>query len=90
MVTDYLNLNLERCSNLSFVEKAVRTPGQIEDLCDLLAEDWVGLGNVREMGDATQKFFRSEMEKTWGSKHLSVLSEDEATKWVMGVSIPQK
>ena len=38
------------------------------------------------MGDATQKFFRAEMEKTWGAKHLSVFSEEEAGKWVMGVS----
>ena len=66
-------------------EAANRTPGQIEDLCDLLAEDWVTLGSVREMGDATQKFFRAEMEKSWGEKHLCVFSEEEAKKWVLGV-----
>ena len=37
------------------------------------------------MGDATQKFFRAEMERTWGSKHLSVFSEEEAGKWILGV-----
>ena len=67
-------------------ESESRKPGQIEDLCDLLAEDWVSLGSVREMGDATQRFFRAEMEKSWGEKHLSVFSEDEAKKWVLGVS----
>ena len=66
-------------------EAANRTPGQIEDLCDLLAEDWVTLGSVREMGHATQKFFRAEMEKSWGEKHLCVFSEEEAKKWVLGV-----
>ena len=66
-------------------EAESRKPGQIEDLCDLLAEDWVSLGSVREMGDATQKFFRAEMEKTWGEKHLCVFSEEEAKKWVLGV-----
>ena len=66
-------------------EAESRKPGQIEDLCDLLAEDWVSLGSVREMGDATQKFFRAEMEKSWGEKHLCVFSEEEAKKWVLGV-----
>ena len=66
-------------------EAESRKPGQIEDLCDLLAEDWISLGSVREMGDATQKFFRAEMEKTWGEKHLGMFSEEEAKKWVLGV-----
>ena len=66
-------------------EAESRKPGQIEDLCDLLAEDWISLGSVHKMGDATQKFFRAEMEKTWGEKHLCVFSEEEAKKWVLGV-----
>ena len=70
---------------LLLLESESRKPGQIEDLCDLLAEDWVSLGSVREMGDATQRFFQAEMEKLWGEKHLSVFSEDEAKKWVLGV-----
>ena len=38
----------------------------IEDLTDLLAEDWVKLGAIREMGADTERFFGQEMEKTWG------------------------
>ena len=60
----------------------------IEDLTDLLAEDWAKLGAVKEMGADTERFFRQEMEKTWGAKHLAVFSEEEARKWVLGVSIP--
>ena len=71
------------CSLLT--EAANRMPGQIEDLCNLLAEDWVALGSVHEMGDATQKFFRAEMEKSWGEKHLCIFSEEEAKKWVLGL-----
>ena len=59
----------------------------IEDLTDLLAEDWARLGAVKEMGADTEQFFRQEMEKTWGAKHLAVFSEEEARKWVLGVSI---
>ena len=59
----------------------------IEDLTDLLAEDWVKFGAVKEMGDHTEWFFRQEMEKMWGEKHLAVFSEEEAHKWVLGVSI---
>ena len=44
-----------------------------------------GSGSVCEIGDATQKFFRVEMEKSWGEKHLCVFSEEEAKKWVLGV-----
>ena len=74
--------------SILFLEKASRTPGQIEDLCDLLAEDWAKLGTVREMGLDTSRFFRQELEKTWGSKHLAMLDEEEARTWVLGVSIP--
>ena len=59
----------------------------IEDLTDLIAEDWASLGSVREMGSTTAKFFHQEMEETWGSKHLAVFSEDEAKNWILGVSI---
>ena len=63
----------------------MREPGQIEDLTDLLAEDWAQLGRVREMGGNTQKFFQQEMEHTWGQKHLAIFPEDEAQKWVLRV-----
>ena len=62
-------------------------PGNIEVLTDLLAEDWAKLGSVKEMGEKTQKFFREELEKTWGAKHLAVFSEEEAKSWLLGVSI---
>ena len=61
----------------------------IEDLTDLLAEDWASLGSVREMGSTTAKFFRQEMEATCQpvlTKHLVVFSEDEAKNWILGVS----
>ena len=67
-------------------EKEARTPGHVEDLCDLLAKDWASMGSVREMGVDTAHFFRQEMERTWGSKHLAVLDEEEAKNYVLGVS----
>ena len=65
-----------------FSEVANQTPGQIEDLCDLLVEDWKSLGSVHKMGLDTQKFFHSELERSWGSGHLTVLDEEEAGKWL--------
>ena len=64
-----------------------QNPGNIEVLTDLLAEDWAKLGSVKEMGEKTQRFFREELEKTWGSKHLAMLSEEEAKNWLLGVSV---
>ena len=64
-----------------------RKPGTIEDLTDLLAEDWSQLGSVRDLGAGNKRFFREELEKTWGQKHLAVLDEEEAQKWLLGVSI---
>ena len=61
--------------------------GNIEDLTDLLAEDWVKLVTTREMGEQTAKFFRTEMENTGGTKHLAVFDEEEAHHWVLGVGI---
>ena len=68
-------------------KEAAHMPGQIEDLTDLLEEDWKSLGSVREMGLDMAKFFRKELEKTWGSKHLAILDETEAGNWVMGVGV---
>ena len=59
-------------------EKKNRTPGQIENLTDLLAEDWSALGSVREMGLDTSKFFHEELEKSWESAHLAVFDGEEA------------
>ena len=63
-----------------------RQPGSIEDLTDLLAEDWSQLGSVRDLGAGNKRFFREELEKSWGQKHLAVLDEEEAQKWLLGVS----
>ena len=41
-----------------------REARNIDDLTDLLAEDWAKLGATREMGEKSQKFFRTEMENT--------------------------
>ena len=49
-------------------------------------EDWAQHGSTREMGEKTAKFFRTEMENTWGQKHLAVFDEEEAHNWVLGVS----
>ena len=69
-----------------FILIAERSPGTIEDLTDLIAEDWSQLGSVRDMGNANKRFFRAEMERTWGQKHLAVLDEEEAQKWLLGVT----
>ena len=63
-----------------------RKPGTIEDLTDLLAEDWGQLGSVRDLGAGNKRFLREELERTWGQKHLAVLDEEEAQKWLLGVS----
>ena len=64
-----------------------REAGNIEDLTDLLAEDWSQLGSTHEMGEKTAKFFWMELENTWGSKHLAVFDKEEACNWILGVSI---
>ena len=64
-----------------------REAGNIEDLTDLLGEDWSQFGSTCEMGKKTAKFFRMELENTWGSKHLAVFDKEEARNWILGVSI---
>ena len=71
-------------SILNFIP--AHNPGIIEDLTDLFAKDWAKLGSVRKIGDSSKLFFCCEMEATWGQKHLAVLPEDEAEKWILGVS----
>ena len=63
-----------------------RTPGHVEDLTDLLLEDWAQLGSCREIGETTQCFLREEMERTWGDSKLAFFDDDEAQKWLVGVS----
>ena len=47
---------------LSFLEAAMQEPGQIEDLTDLLAEDWTQMGKVYERWGATRK---SSFNRKW-------------------------
>ena len=64
-----------------------RVPGKVEDLTDLLLEDWAQLGSCRELGESTSRFLREEMERTWGEEHVTLFHEKEAQKWLVGVSI---
>ena len=64
-----------------------RQPGKIEDLTDLLLEDWVQLGSCRELGETTMSFTHEELERTWREEHATVFDEQEAQKWLVGVKI---
>ena len=64
-----------------------RDPGNIDSLADLLLSDLKNFPRVRELGETSARFIREELEKTWGSSHLSVLSEEEAQKWLLGVCL---
>ena len=64
-----------------------RDPGNIDSLADLLLSDLKNFPQVRELGETSARFIREELEKTWGSSHLSVLSEEEAQKWLLGVCL---
>ena len=59
----------------------------METLTDLLLEKWKNFPEARQLGEESARFIHSELEATWGQSHLSVLSEDEAQKWLLGVSI---
>ena len=59
----------------------------MEVLTDLLLEKWKNFPEARQLGEESACFIRSEMEATWGQSHLAVLSEEEAQKWLLGVSI---
>ena len=52
-----------------------------------MLEDYKNFPKVPELGEETARYIRQEMEDTWGSEHLSVLPEDEAQHWILGVSI---
>ena len=69
----------------SFISE--RDPGSIDSLADLLLSDMKNFPRVRELGETSARFIREELEKTWGSSHLSVLSEEEAQKWLLGVCL---
>ena len=71
---------------ISLLLPSDRDPGNVEVLTDLLLEKWRNVPEARQLGEESAKFFRQEMEATWGQGHLAVLSEDEAQKWLLGVN----
>ena len=64
-----------------------RKPGEVETITDLLMENWKNFPEARQLGEDSARFIHQEMESTWGQQHLAVLSEDEAQRWILGVSI---
>ena len=64
--------------------------GNIDHLTNLLAEDWAKLGTTREIVEKTAHFFQTELENTWGFKHLAIFEDEEAKNWVLGVGIFHK
>ena len=59
----------------------------MEVLTDLLLKKWKNFPEARQLGKESARFICSEMEATWGQSHLAILSEEEAQKWLLGVSI---
>ena len=58
----------------------------MEVLTDLLLEKWKNFPEACQLGEESARFIHSEMEATWGQSHLAVLDEEEAQKWLLGVS----
>ena len=63
-----------------------RKPGDIDAITDMFVEDFMNFPTTRELGVESARFIRQEMEKTWGEKHMAVLSEAESQFWLLGVS----
>ena len=63
-----------------------RKPGNIEVLTDLVMDNYKKFLEARQLGEESARFICQEMEATWGQEHLAVLSEDEAQRWLLGVS----
>ena len=64
-----------------------QNPGEVETITDFLMEHWKNFPEARQLGEDSTHFIRQEMESTWGQQHLAVLSEDEAQRWILGVSL---
>ena len=75
------------CSNHPCSLFVERKPGDIEGITDIFFEDFKNFPQVRELGEESARFVREEMENTWGDSRLAVLSEDEAQRWILGVSL---
>ena len=69
-----------------FATTVDRKPGNIKGITDIFFEDFKNFPQTRELGEESARFVREEMEKTWGNSRLAVLSEDEAQRWILGVS----
>ena len=63
-----------------------RKPGDIEVITDMFVEDFLNFATTRELGEDLARFVREEMERTWGEKHMAILSADESQAWLLGVS----
>ena len=63
-----------------------RKPGDIEAITDMFVEDFLNFPTTCELGKDLASFVREEMERTWGEKHMAVLSKDESQMWLLGVS----
>ena len=50
-------------------------------------ENWKNFPEACQLGEDSAHFIRQEMESTWGQQHLAVLSEEEAQRWILGISI---
>ena len=49
-------------------------------------EDFLNFLTTRKLGEDSVRFVRKEMERTWGEKHMAMLSVDESQMWLLGVS----
>ena len=52
-------------------------------------EDFKNFLQTREIGKESARFVWEEMEKMWGDARMVVLAEDEAQKWILGVTFTQ-
>ena len=71
---------------LIFLSLLDRKLGDIEVLTDLVIENYKNFPEAKQLGEESARFIQQEMEATWGQEHLTVLSEDEAQHWLLGVS----
>ena len=62
-----------------------RKLGDIEVLTDLVIENYKNFPEARQLGEESARFIRQEMEATWEQGHLTILSEDKAQCWLLGV-----
>ena len=64
-------------------------PRDIESITDLFLEDFKNFPQTHEIGEESARFVWEEMEKMWGDARMAVLAEDEAQRWILGVTLTQ-